>query len=151
MCSIAGRHTNHHCSHTNLQESLYYQAMRFLLVQAYCYPDTMWEPPSEASNSLMNCKCGRCGEKGHYKSSKQKCRENPDYKGPDSISDYDSTDNEDTDKLSAFSSFSLSTKLCPASQHTEFVCERVGIIKKARPIPHTQILRRRIVSDHDRV
>ena len=97
MCSIAGRHTNHHCSHTNLQESLYYQAMRFLLVQAYCYPDTMWEPPSEASNSLMNCKCGRCGEKGHYKSSKQKCRENPDYKGPDSISDYDSTDNEDNE------------------------------------------------------
>jgi hypothetical protein len=98
ICHHASHHTNHGASTEKLTMSQYFQVLRYLLVQAYCFPDSMYEAPSEAKNSLMHCHCSRCGEKGHYRSSKKRCREHEEYCGAESISDSDSeldSDEED--------------------------------------------------------
>ena len=95
ICKFASAHTNNHANATSEEDSLYYQIMRHMLVQTYCYPATMWEPPSQAPNSLLHCKCGRCKVKGHYKSNKRVCLLHPDYKGPEVLSSDDEFDDDD--------------------------------------------------------
>ena len=95
VCKFAAAHTNSHSDTKNKYDSLYYQMMRHMLVQAYCFPETMWDTPSEAPNSRKHCKCGRCKEKGHYKSNKRECLEHPDYKGPEVVSSDDELSGEE--------------------------------------------------------
>ncbi len=84
VCS-AMQGTNHSYSTEKLPQSAHYQVMRYMLVQAFCYPHTMYDEPSQAKNSLLHSRCGRCGDAGHYKSNRTKCKDHPDPKGPDDI------------------------------------------------------------------
>jgi hypothetical protein len=81
MCKQASNNTNHHHSTTSLPDSLYYQVHRYLMVQTYHFPHTMYREPSNACNSKAKCTCSRCKKKGHYRSNRRECLEHPRFKG----------------------------------------------------------------------
>ena len=90
ICKFACSHTNNKVDAKSIENSLYYQMMRYMLVQLYCYPDTLYEEPSTAPNCLANSKCHRCGViVDHTKANKRKCLQHPDYKGPEVLSEDD--------------------------------------------------------------
>ena len=87
ICKFASQHTNNGTSDTSVYNSLYFQMIRYMLIQTYCFPDTMFELKSDAPNTLPKLKCHRCGVVGaHTKGNKKKCVAHPDYHGPEVLS-----------------------------------------------------------------